>query len=198
MAKPTIFDTIRQEIIDDPMNAGMKLKGYEPVYTAGAGAKIVIIGQAPGARAQASNKPWDDVSGKLLRQWMGVSDGQFYNPNLIALIPMDFYYPGKGSHGDLPPRKGFAQKWHAQLLGNMPNVELILLVGAYSQRYYLGNDAKGNLTETVRAYKEYLPKYFPLVHPSPLNFRWRAQNPWFEFDVVPGLGQQVARVLAGS
>lgn len=190
-----IFEDIRSDIINDPMNSGMRLKGFEPVYTAGPGAKIMIVGQAPGSKAQASNKPWNDASGQLLRKWMGVTEEQFYDPDIFALVPMDFYYPGKGVHGDLPPRKEFAKKWHPKLLDHMPDIELILLVGAYSQKYYLGKTAKKNLTETVRSYDEYLPTYFPLVHPSPLNFRWRAQNLWFEFDVVPALSQMVANVL---
>lgn len=194
----SIFDTIYQQICDDPMNADMAAKGYAPVYTAGAGAKIMIVGQAPGSRAQELHTPWNDASGKLLREWLGVTDEQFYNPDLIALVPMDFYYPGKGTHGDLPPRKDFAQKWHPQLLAAMPDVQLTLLVGAYAQKYYLGKDAKRNLTETVRAYEEYLPNYFPLVHPSPLNFRWRAKNSWFNAEVVPALHARVAKIIAAK
>lgn len=190
-----VFADIYQAIVDDPMNADMKEKGYAPLYTAGAKAKIAIVGQAPGARAQASMKPWDDASGVTLRKWLGVSDEEFYNPDIIALIPMDFYYPGKGVHGDLPPRKGFAEKWHPKLLELMPDVQLTVLIGAYAQKYYLGKDARANLTETVAAYEEYLPAYFPLVHPSPLNFRWRARNPWFETEVVPELARLVRKVL---
>lgn len=189
------FHTIHQAIIDDPMNAGMRAKGYAPVYTAGAKAKIAIIGQAPGSKAQQSMKPWNDASGILLRKWLGVTDEQFYDPDLIALIPMDFYYPGKGAHGDLPPRKGFAEKWHPQLLALMPDIQLTILIGAYSQKYYLGKTAKPTLTETVRAYEEYLPTYFPLVHPSPLNFRWQAKNPWFVTDVVPELHHLVRKII---
>jgi len=190
------FEEINQAIIDDEMNREMIAKGYEPLYTAGPKAKIVIVGQAPGSRAQASMKPWNDASGILLRKWLGVSEEQFYNPELIALIPMDFYYPGKGVHGDLPPRRDFAEKWHPKLLEMMPDVRLIVLIGAYAQKYYLGKDAKTNLTETVRAYEEYLPNYFPLVHPSPLNFRWRAKNPWFDTDVLPVLGKKIANILS--
>lgn len=190
-----VFDCIRKEIIEDPMNADMRAKGYEPLYTAGPKAKIVIVGQAPGVKAQATKKPWNDLSGKMLREWLNISEEQFYDPNVVALIPMDFYYPGKGVHGDLPPRKDFAAKWHPQLLEHMPDIELIILIGAYSQKYYLGNNAKRTLTETVQSYGEYLPQYFPLVHPSPLNFRWRAKNPWFEIEVVPELTKLVKEIL---
>lgn len=179
------FDEIYQAIIDDPMNTEMAKKGYRPLYTAGPKAKIVIIGQAPGKRGQESMKPWADASGEMLRQWMGVSDEQFYDPDLVALLPMDFYFPGKGPHGDLPPRKGFAEKWHPGLLELMPEIKLTILIGAYSQKLYLAKGRKHNLTETVRSFEDYLPKYFPLVHPSPLNFRWQAKNPWFKTDVLP-------------
>lgn len=189
------LETIYSAIMSDPMNSEMRMKGYVPLYTAGTKAKIVIVGQAPGSRAQESMKPWNDASGVMLRKWLGVSDEEFYDPNIIALIPMDFYYPGKGAHGDLPPRKGFAEKWHPKLLEAMPNVQLIILIGAYAQKHYLGKAAKSNLTETVRTYKEYLPDYFPLVHPSPLNFRWRAKNSWFELEVVPELARHVRSVI---
>lgn len=189
------FNTIYQQIIDDPMNVEMTVRGYTPVYTASAGAKIVVVGQAPGRKAQESNLPWNDASGVALRRWLGVSDEQFYDPDIFALIPMDFYYPGKGAHGDLPPRKGFAAKWHPQLLAHMPKVELIILIGNYAQKYYLGTRAKVNLTQTVHARDEYLPEYYPLVHPSPLNFRWRAINPWFELQVVPELQAIVKKIL---
>lgn len=189
------FDAVYREIMDDPMNAELQAKGYVPVYTAGPKAKIMIVGQAPGSKAQMSMKPWNDASGILLRKWLGATDEQFYDPDIFALTPMDFYYPGKGAHGDLPPRKGFAEKWHPQLRQLMPDVRLVLLIGAYSQKYYLAKSAKRNLTETVRAYTEYLPMYFPLVHPSPLNFRWRAVNPWFETDIVPVLYDLVQEIL---
>lgn len=192
------FAAIRRAIIADPMNDEMRSKGYEPVYTASANSRIVIVGQAPGTKAQSTNKPWNDVSGRLLRQWLGMDEEQFYDPDIVALIPMDFYYPGKGAHGDLPPRKGFAAKWHPQLLAHMPNVKLTILIGAYSQKYYLGKNAKRNLSETVRAYKDYLPGYFPLVHPSPLNFRWRAVNPWFDQEVVPELNLYIKTLLRNS
>jgi len=191
-----VFTDIYQAICDDPFSAEMHALGYTPVYTASEKSRIMIVGQAPGRKAQESRKPWNDVSGVLLRKWLGLTDEQFYNPDLVALVPMDFYYPGKGVHGDKPPRKGFAATWHPQLLQHMPNIQLTILIGAYSQKYYLGSNAKVNLTQTVFAYNEYLPKFFPLVHPSPLNFRWRAQNPWFETTVVPVLHAKVAEILA--
>lgn len=190
-----VFSEIYDRIVADPFNDEMRKKQYAPVYTASSKAKIIIVGQAPGIKAQSSLKPWDDKSGENLRLWLDVSEEQFYDPDTISLIPMDFFYPGKGKGGDLPPRKGFAEKWHPLLLEQMPNVELIILIGAYSQKYYLGKSAKKNLTETVHSFREYLPKYFPLVHSSPLNFRWQARNPWFLEEVVPELQKVVKNIL---
>jgi len=192
----SILSQIHQEIINDPANAEMIDRGWLPLYTASEKARIVVIGQAPGRKAQESMTPWDDASGDKLRAWLGVDRETFYNPDSFALIPMDFFYPGKAAHGDKPPRKDFAPKWHPRLLAAMPSVELIILVGTYSQAYYLGARAKKTLTETVSAYAEYLPEFFPLVHSSPLNFRWQAKNPWFQQKVVPALQQQVRTLLS--
>ncbi|MDR9858374.1 uracil-DNA glycosylase family protein [Treponema socranskii] len=176
-------------------NALLHNRGLSPVYTASAKSRIVLVGQAPGRIAQETRKPWNDASGRLLRKWLGVTDEQFYNPDLFAIMPMDFYYPGKGAHGDLPPRKEFAPTWHPKLLALMPDVRLTILVGAYAQKYYLGMRAERNLTETVKNFNNYLPEYFPLVHPSPLNFGWRKHNPWFEKEVIPLLQVLVQKAI---
>ena len=190
--KPLLYE----QIMTDPMNADYTDRGWRPVYSASPHSRIVIVGQAPGRVAQESGKPWNDVSGQNLRQWLNVTEEQFYDPRLFALMPMDFYYPGKGKHGDLPPRREFAEKWHSRLLDRMTGVKLTILVGVYAQKFYLAGQAKRDLTETVANYREYLPKYFPLVHPSPLNFRWRKRNPWFASEVIPALQRVVQEVLA--
>ncbi len=167
--------------------------GPRPVLTADPESRIVIVGQAPGAAVHRSGIPWDDKSGENLRSWMGIDDTDFYNPHKVALIPMGFCYPGKGKTGDLPPRKECAPLWHHQLLSQMKHVRLTLLVGTYAQNSYLGKKAKTNLTETVRGYREYLPEYFVLPHPSPRNNIWQAKNPWFDIDVIPELQQAIKR-----
>jgi uracil-DNA glycosylase len=184
---------IRVRIIDDPSNAWAKEAGYAPLYTAAPSSRIAIIGQAPGRRAQESGIPWDDASGVKLREWLGVIDEEFYDPAQIALLPMDFYYPGKGKSGDLPPRKEFAPTWHPMILEKLTDLRFTILIGGYAQKHYL--DAKPSLTETVRSHADYLPAYFPIVHPSPLNFRWQAKNPWFEADVIPELRRLVRAAL---
>ncbi len=189
------FDKIKKDIIKDPMNDSYTKRGIDPLYNVSKKARIVIVGQAPGRIAEETRLYWNDLSGDRLRDWMGVSREIFYESDLIAQIPMDFYFPGKGKSGDAPPRKGFAEKWHPLLLKEMPEVKTIMIVGAYAQKYYLGNKREKTLTETVRNFKEYLPEYFPLVHPSPLNLRWMKKNPWFEEDVVPVLKDLIKEIL---
>nr|WP_042188768.1 uracil-DNA glycosylase family protein [Kibdelosporangium sp. MJ126-NF4]CEL18447.1 Hypothetical protein VC0266 (sugar utilization related?) [Kibdelosporangium sp. MJ126-NF4]CTQ97930.1 Hypothetical protein VC0266 (sugar utilization related?) [Kibdelosporangium sp. MJ126-NF4] len=185
---------IRAEIMAD--NEWATEQGFQPVYTAASDARIVIIGQAPGRRAQQSGVPFDDPSGDRLRDWLGVTDEQFYDPNRFAILPMDFYFPGKGTSGDLPPRADFAPRWHPRILAELTDVRLTLLIGGYAQKRYLKGRAKPSLTETVRSYQDYLPGLVPLVHPSPLNFRWQARNPWFTAEVVPVLRAEVAKALS--
>ena len=108
---------------------------------------------------------------------------------------MDFYFPGHGKSGDLPPRKGFAEKWHQPLLELLPDIELTILIGQYAQKYYLHQKGNIKLTETVQQYKDYLPDFFPLVHPSPRNQIWMAKNPWFAEQVVPDLQKLVKNIM---
>ena len=189
------FEQLKKDIMSDIDNKKYSDKGIEPLFSAPRTAKILIIGQAPGLKAQESRIFFNDKSGVKLREWMGIDNEIFYNSGLIGVVPMDFYYPGKGKSGDLPPRKNFASRWHAKVLELMPDVELIILVGKYAQDYYLKDGKEKNLTETVKNYKKYLPKYFPIVHPSPLNFRWHNNNPWFLEEVVPELQERIKKIL---
>jgi uracil-DNA glycosylase len=140
-----------------------------------------------------SGIPWDDKSGDNLRKWMDVNKETFYNPQKIAIIPMGFYFPGKGKSGDLPPRKECAPLWHHPLLEKMKNVELTLLIGKYAQDYYLHE--KTSLTETVRNFKQCLPKYLVLPHPSPRNNIWQTKNEWFKQDVIPEMQDLIKALL---
>jgi len=169
--------------------------GPRPIVSAHKDSKIVIIGQAPGLKVHTTGIPWDDPSGKQLRKWLDVTDELFYDETKIALVPMGFCYPGKGKSGDLPPRPECAPQWHQKLLDQMPNLQLVILIGMYSQKYYLKEKAKRTLTETVAEYKTYLPNYFPLPHPSPRNRFWLTKNPWFEKEVIPELQEKVSQIL---
>jgi uracil-DNA glycosylase len=158
--------------------------GINPILAASKNSKVAIIGQAPGRIVHETNVPWNDKSGERLRNWLGVTSEQFYNPELFALIPMGFCYPGTGKSGDLPPRKECAPQWHQQLFDEMPNLELVILIGTYAQKYYLKANSRKTLTETVKNFEEYLPEYMVLPHPSPRNNIWLKKNDWFEKELV--------------
>ena len=167
--------------------------GANPILMASKNSKVAIIGQAPGTKVHKTGIPWNDQSGKLLREWMGVSSEQFYDTDIFAIVPMGFCYPGKGKSGDLPPRKECAPLWHEKLFDMMQSIELTLLIGSHSQKYYLGEDMKSNLTETVHSYEDYLPEYFPMPHPSPRNRIWLKKNSWFEEKNIPELKRLISK-----
>jgi uracil-DNA glycosylase len=166
-----------------------------PIVAASATARLLILSQAPGAKVHKSGVPWDDASGKLLRSWLQMTEQSFYDSRNIAIMPLGFCYPGKGTSGDLPPRPECAPQWHPQLIAAMPQVRLTLLIGSYAQAWYLRDAAGKNLTETVARFRSTLPQYLPLPHPSPRNRFWFKRNPWFETELLPVLRQQVARAL---
>lgn len=189
------FKEIFEAIKADPQNKKYTKDGIEPLYSVHKEAKICIIGQAPGIRAQESRLFWNDPSGDRLRDWLGIDRTTFYESNKISVLPLDFYFPGKGKSGDLPPRAGFAQKWHKALLEEMPEIELFILVGSYAIKYYLNLKSSAKTTEVIHDFEAYLPKYFPLVHPSPRNNMWLAKNPWFEPELLPELKKRVAQLM---
>lgn len=191
------LDEITSSIIADPQNKEFTERGIFPLFSAPKTARINIVGQAPGLKAEQTRLYWNDKSGDRLREWLGVDYDYFYNSGMFAVLPMDFYYPGKGKSGDLPPRSGFAEKWHPQILENLPNIQLTLLIGQYAQKFYL-SDNKNNVTETVKNYQKFLPHFIPLVHPSPRNQFWIERNPWFGEKVVPDLQKLVKRIINES
>lgn len=170
--------------------------GPRPILRAGADARILIVGQAPGARVHASGIPWDDASGDRLRKWLGVDVATFHDESQFAIIPMGFCYPGRGNGGDNPPRRECAPLWLDSLLEKLPEIQLTLLIGQYAQRHFLGTRRKLSLTETVRAWREYAPTVIPLPHPSPRNQAWFQRHPWFESEVLPMLRGRVESLMA--
>ncbi|QUM89759.1 uracil-DNA glycosylase family protein [Moritella sp. 36] len=176
--------------------------GARPVLQIDTQAKILIAGQAPGIRVHESGIPFTDPSGDRLRQWMGIDKDTFYDAAKIAILPMGFCYPGKGKSGDLPPRPECARTWRAEILAAMPNIELILVIGIYAQKWHMGDVKQKNLTETVKNWRDYgqknWPERLPLPHPSPRNNIWLKKNPWFELDVLPHLQARVAQLVSES
>ena len=169
--------------------------GPNPVLRASAGARLLIVGQAPGTRVHASGIPWDDASGRRLREWLHLDAATFYDEQRVAIVPMGFCYPGKAGSGDAPPRPECRATWHPRLMPLMPKVGLTLLIGQYAQAYFLGARRKPSLGETVRAWRDYLPAHLPLPHPSPRNVAWFKANPWFEAEVLPVLRERVHGLL---
>lgn len=162
--------------------------GPRPIVQFSATSRILIIGQAPGSRVHASGVPFDDASGDRLREWMGVSKDEFYDPARIALMPMGFCYPGRGDSGDLPPRRECAPLWHDRVLARLPEDRLTLLVGTYAQARYLPKQKpKRSMTEVVRDFPSHGPNVIPLPHPSWRVVLWMRQQPWFEADLLPVL-----------
>jgi uracil-DNA glycosylase len=166
-----------------------------PVVQAGAGARVLIIGQAPGSKVHASGCPWDDDSGDRLRGWLAMDRATFYDPESVALVPMGLCYPGKGNGGDLPPRPECAPLWHARLLAAMPDIRLTLLVGQYAIGAYLPRALRPSLTEAVRRHAEAPAGLFPLPHPAWRSRLWTAKHPWFEAELLPALRAKVAEAL---
>jgi uracil-DNA glycosylase len=168
--------------------------GCRPIVNVSPKSKILIIGQVPGRRVHESGIPWDDPSGDNLRNWLNVSKEQFYDADLFGIMPMGFCYPGTGKFGDLPARPECAPLWHPQLFEALEEVKLTLLIGQYAQKNYLKKEAKSNLTETVKSFEKYLPKYLPLPHPSPRNNIWMKKNPWFKEEVLSRLAETVSEI----
>jgi uracil-DNA glycosylase len=162
-----------------------------PVFRVGAKARLLIVGQAPGRRVHETGLPWNDPSGDVLREWLGMEREAFYDTSRIAIVPIGLCYPGTVDGADLPPRRECAPLWQPRFRAALPAVELTLLIGSYAQDFYLVERKKRTLGETVKSYKEYLPEFFPLPHPSWRNLGWLKRNPWFAKDVLPALRRRV-------
>ena len=173
-----------------------------PVIRGSATARLLIAGQAPGTRVHASGTPFDDRSGDRLRDWMGVDAPTFYDESRIAIVPMGFCFPGQDAKGgDLPPRRECAPLWRSRVVSALPNIALVLAIGAPAQRWHLGADAAEGVDATVRRWRDSLdrpsgPAVFPLPHPSWRNTGWLKRNPWFEAELLPELRARIAETLA--
>ncbi len=166
-----------------------------PVFQYHPKARILIAGQAPGARVHASAVPFDDASGERLRDWLGVDRATFHDATRFAILPMGFCYPGTGARGDLPPRRECATAWRARFMAGFEDLQLTLLLGTHALAWHLGAKAGAQLTVAVAAWRSHLPAMLALPHPSPHNNRWLARNRWFSDEVVPALRGRVAEVL---
>jgi len=170
--------------------------GPRPIVQFSAASRVLIIGQAPGARVHESGVPWRDPSGDRLRAWTGLSTEEFYDPAKVALMPMGFCYPGRGRSGDLPPRRECAPLWHERVSAMLKERRLTLLVGLYAQaRYAREGGGKRSLTDEVRDFRSRRPGFFSLPHPAWRSTLWMRRNPWFEADALPALRAAVRQAL---
>ncbi|MCA0401474.1 MAG: uracil-DNA glycosylase family protein [Proteobacteria bacterium] len=177
--------------------------GPRPILQAGQGARILIVGQAPGRITHAKGRPFDDASGARLRGWLGVDRETFYDPACFAIIPMGFCYPGTGKGGDMPPRPECATLWRAPLLSALPEIEFTILLGEYAHRWHFARANRpippgGRLVERVRAWREGWPRLIALPHPSPRNIGWFRNNPFFDTEILPELRARIAGLLGRS
>lgn len=170
--------------------------GARPVLQLSSTARLLIVGQAPGSKVHQSGVPWSDASGERLRDWLQIDRSIFYDKAQVAILPIGFCYPGTGEdRGDLPPRPECAPRWHEKLLKHLPRLAVTILVGQYAQRYYLGSQRMGSMTETVRAFGAYGPQFFPLPHPSWRSVIWMRRQEWFERLVIPELRRVVRQAI---
>ena len=194
MNEVSSLEVIAQKARACTVCAGFLPLGPRPVLRVSTTARLLIIGQAPGTKVHATGIPWNDPSGERLRSWLAMDPAQFYDASRIAIVPMGLCYPGRlPNGGDAPPRRECAPLWQSKLLKAMPEIRLTLLVGSYALTHVLG---KGPMTERVAAFREHLPQYFPLPHPSWRTTAWERKNPWFQTEALPALRQAIAEALA--
>jgi uracil-DNA glycosylase len=190
------FDDLLAEIRACTVCAPHLRLGPRPILRGRPSARLLIISQAPGIRVHETGLSFNDPSGDRLRAWLGIDREAFYDETRVAMMPIGFCYPGRDAKGgDLPPRPECAPLWHARLRRSFPAVELTLLVGRYAMNYHLPRSGRGSMTETVARWRDFLPEYFVLPHPSWHTIRWLRDNPWFENEALPELQRQVGRIL---
>lgn len=185
---------IIEKLKKDPRNKSYTERGIGPIFQFNINSKILIIGQAPGKNVEETGILFNDKSGENLVKWLGISEDVLHSED-FSIIPMDFYYPGKAKTGDKAPRSFIAKEYHPLLLYELTDVKLTILIGAYAQKFYLKDKFMKNLTETVRSFEKFLPTYFPIVHPSPLNNRRMAKNTFFKDEALPELKKIVRNLL---
>ena len=196
LAEPTDLDALLAEVRGCRVCAADLPLGPRPVLRAAATARVLLIGQAPGTKVHASGMPWTDASGDRLREWLDLDSDRFYDETRIAIVPMGFCYPGVLPRGgDKPPRPECAPLWHAPVMAALPKVALTVLIGQYAQTWYLGDRKRRTLTETVAAWRDYLPGFFAIPHPSWRTLGWQRRNPWFDAELLPELRRRVHALI---
>lgn len=169
--------------------------GPRPLFQIGAGVRILIVGQAPGRRAHLAGRLFDDASGVRLRNWLGLDEATFRDPEKIAILPMGFCFPGTGRSGDLPPRPECAPLWRARAMALLPDIMLTVVIGRHAQSWHLPEISRLPLAEAMRDWPTRWPASILLPHPSPRNMGWFQRNVWFETDLLPVLRARVIELI---
>lgn len=191
----TTLDALYAEIRACRLCAPHLPLGPRPVLRGAASARLLIISQAPGTKVHETGLSFNDRSGDRLRQWLGIDRTVFYDEARVAIVGMGFCYPGRRKGGDLPPRPECAPLWHARVLALLPKIELTLLIGSYAIEYYLAGAKRRSMAETVAAWRDFLPRFLPLPHPSWRTMMFEQRNPWFEAELLPELHRRVSALV---
>ncbi|MFC4217536.1 uracil-DNA glycosylase family protein [Pseudophaeobacter arcticus] len=191
---PAEIERLRTQVAACTACAALPL-GPRPIVQIGAGARILIAGQAPGRRTHLAGRPFDDASGVRLRHWLGLDAATFWDPAKVAILPMGFCFPGTGPSGDLPPRPECAPRWRQPLLDALSNVRLTVVIGRHAQAWHLPETMNLSLGNAMRDWRTRWPEVILLPHPSPRNASWFRRNAWFEEDVLPMLQTRVEELL---
>ncbi len=195
--RPARFATLLRDVRACDLCAPHLPLGPRPILQLDPRARILVASQAPGRKAHERGLPFADASGDRLREWMGLTSAQFYDPALLAIVPMGLCFPGTGDAGDLPPRPECAAHWRKDLLAALPALQLTLVIGRYAQAWHLPGAAR-SVTDSVAAWRDQWPQLLPLPHPSPRNNLWLRRNPWFAQELLPAMRARVAELQAGS
>lgn len=192
------FQTLLAEMRACTLCADRLPLGPNPIFRLSPTARLLMVGQAPGTRVHETGIPWNDRSGDRLREWLEIDRDTFYDVTRIAVLPTGLCYPGVDKNGgDKPPIPICAPTWHGRVWPYLGRVRLTLLIGSYAQAYYLGEARGASMQETVRRWRDYLPRFLPLPHPSWRNTLWLKRNPWFEAELLPELRARVRVALEG-
>jgi uracil-DNA glycosylase len=195
------FDRLLAEVRACTLCAPHLPLGPRPILRGRPSARLLIVSQAPGTRVHETGISFNDRSGDRLREWLALDREIFYDESRVAIMPIGLCYPGRDTRGrdakggDLPPRRECAPRWHAPLLAAFPAIELTLLVGSYAIYYYLPHSRRRSMAETVARWRDFLPEYFVLPHPSWRTIGWLRANPWFANEALSDLRSRIGWVL---
>lgn len=169
--------------------------GYDPhpIMWGNPHARIMQISQAPSLLVHTTGIPFNDNSGKRLRQWYAIDEATFYNKDNFYITSLAHCYPGKSkSGGDRLPPKCCAKKWLYQEI-DVVNAKIYIIIGSYAAKLLFPNQSFEELIFHDQVL--YDKKAFVLPHPSPLNQRWFKKHPDFESKRIVEIRKSIYEIL---